>query len=432
MYHITLETFWMSNHLHTGKEYLVRKDRRAQSPDDDGLHVNLPLLGRVRGAGCGFIRRSLRPLGRVPACTSNPGSSLERNTAAADRSSLTHGQHRLLGSFGSGRGRGRLQLGLAERDCADAVTKHSGSALQGLAPAGYGRYSHGDGIGGALHRNIDLENKVDLVALGPTVPRRDTAAALKHRGATLAGVFTVRRHRWLRGDVLCARHLRLQHGGGWRRRCDIRYGFGDRFNGLGNGFGRGDGLLLLGDDGDLEFLCQARHVHADASSLEGREAEPIGLVLAELIHEVHAAGVDDAMPHRGFRLRPGRGDVLGSSGRLCGHRVAVDYTDTAADKLRSGGHEPRMLRAVRDTRVTPAGTERRCPAMRPDDGEVAHASHGVIFREISRRSVSTVQTFPIGNGVEGSPVVSWIRNCKYARPNSTSSNALSEGAGPGA
>jgi hypothetical protein len=24
--------------------------------------------------------------------------------------------------------------------------------------------------------------------------------------------------------------------------------------------------------------------------------------------------------------------------------------------------------------------------MRPDDGEVAHASHGVIFREISRRS----------------------------------------------
>ena len=42
------------------------------------------------------------------------------------------------------------------------------------------------------------------------------------------------------------------------------------------------------------------------------------------------------------------------------------------------------------------------------------------------------QTFPIANGVEGSPVGSWIRNCKYARPDSTSSNALSEGAGPGA
>ena len=56
--------------------------------------------------------------------------------------------------------------------------------------------------------------------------------------------------------------------------------------------------------------------------------EAIGLILAELIQEVHTAGVDDAVAHRRLRLRPGGCDVLGGSCRLGCHRVAVNYTDT--------------------------------------------------------------------------------------------------------
>ena len=172
------------------------------------------------------------------------------------------------------------------------------------------------------------------------MPRSDAAAALKHGGSALSGVFTERRSWRLRGDIPSTRRLRLRHGGGWDRRSNIGNGFDYRFNGLRNSFGSDNDLLLLGYGRDLEVLCQARHVHADASSLESRDAETIGLILAELIQEVLTAGVDDAVAHRRLRLRPGGCDVLGGSCRLGCHRVAVDYTDTAADELRSGGHEP--------------------------------------------------------------------------------------------
>ena len=101
---------------------------------------------------------------------------------------------------------------------------------------------------------------------------------------------------------------------------------------MGSGVGSDNDLSSSGTAATSRFSRGLYYTHADASSLESRDAETIGLVLAELIQEVHTAGVDDAVAHEDFVS----GQVARRtrcSCRLGRHRVAVNYTDTAADEL---------------------------------------------------------------------------------------------------
>ncbi len=84
-----------------------------------------------------------------------------------------------------------------------------------------------------------------------------------------------------------------------------------------------------------------------------------------------------------------------------------------------------MMYPAHDTRVTPTAAESRSSKRRPDDGEVAHASHGVIFREIL-----AFETHAICG--DGSPEGSWRLDYKHSPADLTSSIALIEVADLGA